>query len=82
MHYQRGDVVGLRTKSGSRAMRIRQLAMSWDTDGKPEGSVVFGARFKSPEEVLSDRLAQSSPEQPGPRPVQQPAVAELLRQPG
>ncbi|MFD4190571.1 hypothetical protein, partial [Amycolatopsis thermoflava] len=60
MQYQGGDVVGLRTKSGSRAMRTRQLAVSWDKDGKPEGSVVFGARFKTPEEVLSDRLAQLS----------------------
>jgi hypothetical protein len=58
VHYARGDVLTLRVKGAERQLRLRSLNLAFDASGAIQGSVAFGAKYKTPDEQLKDRLDQ------------------------
>ncbi len=56
--WDRGDVVEVRTRSGDRVLRARQLTVAWAPDGSWSGSVSFGAKLKTTAEAIQERIEQ------------------------
>jgi hypothetical protein len=58
VHYARGDVLTLRVRGAEYQKRLRSLNLEFDARGGVSGSVAFGSKYKSPDELTKERLEQ------------------------